>query len=101
MRSIPSTPENTLDALDDRDVVTGVVAIRDQGLVARRRERSRLAESVASRSLGGKRIAGSGWLAWIDLRVSQRMLINEALSIEERRACRRRDVSVDTWLPEG
>ena len=31
MRSIPSTRENTLDALDELDVVTGVVAIRDQG----------------------------------------------------------------------
>jgi hypothetical protein len=35
MRSILSTRGNTLDALDDLDVVTGVVAIRDQGLVAR------------------------------------------------------------------
>jgi hypothetical protein len=34
MRSTSSTRENTLDALDDLDVVTAVVAIRDQGVAA-------------------------------------------------------------------
>jgi hypothetical protein len=36
MRSFSSTRLEALDALDDLDVVTGVVTIRDQGCVAQR-----------------------------------------------------------------
>ena len=57
MRSILSTRGNTLDALDDLDVVTGVVAIRDQGLVApcsSSSTRSSTSPWLSSRGAGGR-----------------------------------------------